>query len=163
MHLFIVLKSRLHKYLPIIYNLFYLFPCYNQFISPFNSFIINKIKFFFFFWESKQNKVAFLFLSKPVIYLNAFFISILENKQKKKKKYIYIYIYIYKIWDGIINNGSIVSHRCKLFFFWGGSQANFTSHYPFTIDKSLKCIHCILLFNALTNFLRWITQRSTNL
>ena len=120
MHLFIVLKSRLHrsglhKDLPIIYNLFYLFPCQNQFISPFNSFIINKIKFFFFFWESKQNKVGFLFLSKPVIYLNALFISILENKQKKEKE---IYIYIYIIWDGIINHGSIVSHRCKLFFFW---------------------------------------------
>ena len=105
MHLLIVLKirlyrSRLHKDLPIFYNLFFLFPFLNKFISPFNGFIINKIT------------VGFLFLSKPVIYLNALFISILENKQ------IYKYIYIYKIWDGIINHGSTVSHRCNFFFFF---------------------------------------------
>ena len=130
MHLLIVLKirlyrSRLHKDLPIFYNLFFLFPFLNQFISPFNGFIINKIT------------VGFLFLSKPVIYLNALFISILENKQ----------IYIY---SGMVSSIMVVqSHTDANFFFLGGSQTQALqpiTHLLYIIDKVY--IHCTLLFNV---------------
>ena len=68
-----------------------------------------------------------MFLSKPIVYLNALFISILENKQ--------IYIYTKKIWDGIIDHVSTVSHRCKLFFL-GGSQTQTLQ----PITHFLRCI-----------------------
>ena len=77
-----------------------------------------------------------MFLSKPIIYLNALFISILENKQ--------IYIYTKKIWDGIIDHVSTVSHRCKLFFEVGHRHKLYN---PLPSFWGVSYIHCTLLFN----------------